>query len=75
MQPPLPSPAARLQTLRAAADTIVPADDYPGGWDGGVARLLELEGDRPELDSAIDELQAARRGLAARAALIPTDGR
>ena len=73
MQPPLSSPAARLETLRAAADTIVPADDYPGGWDGGVARLLELEGDRPELDGAIGWLEAAGfagRDPAARAALL-----
>lgn len=56
--------AARLETLRAAADTIVPADDWPGGWDGGVARLLELEGDRPQLDSVLDRLAAVE--LAAR---------
>ena len=53
MERPLLPRTARLETLRAAADTIVPPDDYPGGWDGGVARLLELEGDRPELDGAI----------------------
>lgn len=26
--------------LRALFDTVIPADDWPGGWDGGVRRLL-----------------------------------
>src|SRR5919107_3883621 len=73
MEPTRRTPAARLDTLRSAADTIVPTDDWPGGWDGGVARLLELEGDRPELDGAINQLEAAGfggRDPAARAALL-----
>lgn len=35
------------QTLQAAVDRIIPADDYPSGWEAGVgnffARLLERE--------------------------------
>jgi len=55
----------RLETLRAAVDTVVPADDWPGGWDGGVAELLEREGDavlgwaRPLLERAVEFLDAA----------------
>ena len=30
----------QIQTLHAAADRIVPADDYPGGWDLGVGDFL-----------------------------------
>ncbi len=29
------------RTLRAAVDRIIPADDYPGGWDAGVGAFLE----------------------------------
>jgi len=33
-------------TLRALFDTLVPPDDWPGGWEGGVKRLLrEHRGD------------------------------
>ena len=35
----------RLDTLRAAVDTVVPEDEWPAGWDGGVAVLLERDGD------------------------------
>ena len=38
---------AQTQTLHALINCIVPADDYPGGWDAGVgeylARLLTRE--------------------------------
>ena len=30
------------QTLRAAVNQIIPADDYPSGWDAGVGDYLEL---------------------------------
>ncbi len=37
----------QIQTLRAATDRIIPADDYPSGWEAGVGdfllRLLALE--------------------------------
>jgi choline dehydrogenase-like flavoprotein len=73
MEPPVRARSGRLETLRAAADTIVPTDDWPGGWDGGVARLLELEGDRPALDRVVGRLEAAGfagSDPAARAALL-----
>ncbi len=31
------------QTLRAAVDRIIPADDYPGAWDAGVGNYLEQQ--------------------------------
>lgn len=52
-------------TLQAAVDTIIPADDWPGGWDGGVSRLLAEHGDgfltelRPNLVLGCQALDAA----------------
>jgi choline dehydrogenase-like flavoprotein len=49
-------------SLRAAVDTVVPADEWPGGWEGGVAELLERDGDavlgwaRPLLERACARL-------------------
>ncbi|HWT25072.1 MAG TPA: GMC family oxidoreductase [Solirubrobacteraceae bacterium] len=55
-------------TLQAAVDAVVPADrTYPGGWDGGVAALLEHHGDvvlgwaGPALRRVTDALDAAAR--------------
>jgi choline dehydrogenase-like flavoprotein len=68
-----PLGAQALETLRAAVDTIVPADDWPGGWDGGVAALLDREGDavlawaRPLLERATERLDAAARERGTRA--------
>lgn len=33
-------------SLRALADIVVPTDDFPGGWNGGVGQMLEREWDR-----------------------------
>jgi hypothetical protein len=30
-----------IRTLRAAVNEIIPADDYPNGWDAGVGDYLE----------------------------------
>jgi hypothetical protein len=41
------------QTLRAAVDRIIPADDYPGAWQAGVGDYLERQFEkdlRPVLD-------------------------
>ncbi|GAA1974358.1 hypothetical protein GCM10009777_03540 [Microbacterium pumilum] len=38
------SPHAEERTLRALFDTVVPADHWPAGWDGGVERLLREHG-------------------------------
>lgn len=37
----------QLGTLQALVDTIIPEDDYPGGWDAGVGDYLlrQLESD------------------------------
>jgi gluconate 2-dehydrogenase subunit 3-like protein len=78
-----PLGAQALETLRAAVDTIVPADDWPAGWDGGVAALLDREGDavlawaRPSLERATERLDAAARQRGTRAfakARVPARG-
>lgn len=35
----------QLASIRALIDTIIPADEWPAGWAGGVRRLLEEHGD------------------------------
>jgi Gluconate 2-dehydrogenase subunit 3 len=49
------------QTLRAAADRIIPPDDYPGAWQSGVGDYLarQFEGD------LLSELDDYRSGLTA----------
>ncbi|RCK68879.1 hypothetical protein DT076_13195 [Desertihabitans brevis] len=52
------------QALRAAVDRIIPADEWPGGWDGGVGDYLaapgpDLDWARPLLDSLADRLEEA----------------
>ena len=48
MSAQLPLNGCQTDTLRAAIDRIIPADDYPGGWEAGVgdyfAHLLSREG-------------------------------
>ena len=34
---------AQRATLRALVDRLIPADDYPGGWDAGVADYLDRQ--------------------------------
>jgi hypothetical protein len=62
-------------TLRAAIDRIIPADDYPGGWEAGVGDYLarQFQGDlapyvptyRALLDALDQEARAAEnRGFA-----------
>jgi hypothetical protein len=52
------------QTLRAAVDRIIPADDYPGGWDSGVGEYLarQFKGD---LAPVFDEYCAGLTSLEA----------
>jgi hypothetical protein len=54
------------QTLRAAVDRIIPADDYPGAWEAGVGHYLarQFEGD---LASQLDLFCAGLEGLDAEA--------
>lgn len=61
-----------LATLRAVVDTIIPEDEWSGGWDGGVRRLIDEHGDgflsglRPSLFVACDALDTTaqlRHGL------------
>lgn len=35
--------AAALPALRAAVDRIIPADDWPAGWEGGVREYLSVD--------------------------------
>src|SRR5882724_6988958 len=49
------------QTLRAAADRIIPPDDYPGAWQSGVGDYLarQFEGDlRPVFEDYCNGLTA-----------------
>jgi len=68
----------QTQTLRAAVDRILPADDAPGGWEAGVgdyfAHLLTRESrflfpTRQGLDALDAEARSA--GAASLAALAP----
>jgi choline dehydrogenase-like flavoprotein len=36
--------ASEIETLKALVDTVIPADDWPAGWEGGVQRLLKEHG-------------------------------
>jgi hypothetical protein len=57
-------------TLRALIDRLIPADDYPGGWDAGVGDYLERQfaGDLSDvLDlyrSGLDALEVEARAKA-----------
>ena len=46
-------------TLHAAIDRIVPADEWPGGWDAGVGDYL----DRQFARDLADRVETYRRGL------------
>ncbi len=57
----------QLQALRAAADRIVPADDYPSAWEAGAetyfARLFAREPRfLPQYQAGLDALNAAAGG-------------
>ena len=54
--------------LRAAVDRVIPADEWPAGWKGGVGAYLagnaaELQWAADALGRLVDELE--RRGFAA----------
>ena len=53
--------------LRAAVDRVIPADEWPGGWEGGVGAYLaeygtELRWALDAMERLVDELK--RRGFA-----------
>ena len=53
--------------LRAAVDRVIPADEWPGGWEGGVGEYLaecgtELQWALDAMERLVDELK--RRGFA-----------
>lgn len=67
------------QTLRAAVDRIIPADDFPGGWDAGVGDFFALLLARepqflPAYRSGLDALEAeAQAASGAAFAGLPPD--
>jgi len=56
----------QIHVMRAAVDRIIPADDYPGGWEAGVGDyiLRQLQGD---LKSLLDSYRQGLDGLDAEA--------
>ena len=68
-------------TLAAAVDTVIPADEWPGGWEGGTAALIANEPDfvAPSMDvlgamaGALDA--EARRADGSTFAELPVDAR
>jgi hypothetical protein len=70
----------QLATLRALVDRIIPADDFPSGWQAGVGDYLarQFERDlRPQLDryrAGLDALDAeARASIGARFAELDAE--
>ncbi len=63
----LPLSEAQTATLRAAVDRIIPPDDWPAGWTGGVGGYLarQFAGDLAELIpvycAGLDALDATAR--------------
>ncbi len=59
-----------LDTLRAAIDRIIPADDFPGAWDAGAGDYIrrQLAGDlchlAPLMDAGLASLDAEARTVA-----------
>ena len=64
-----PLNSQQLQTLRSAVDRIIPADDYPSGWEAGVGDYLERLFAReprfvPVYQSGLDALEAKAQAAA-----------
>lgn len=63
----LPLTTAQTATLRAAIDRIIPPDEFPGGWEGGVGSYLarqftgDLAGLLPTYAAGLDALDHAAR--------------
>jgi hypothetical protein len=58
----------QLNTLRAIADRIIPADDSPSAWEAGVGDYLLKQFER-DLKDAVDLYRAGLNGLDAEALL------
>jgi hypothetical protein len=54
----------QMDVLRAAVDRIIPPDDFPGGWEGGVGSYLRGQFERdlkailPTYAAGLDSLEA-----------------
>jgi hypothetical protein len=53
---------SQLATLRALVDCIIPADDYPSGWDAGVGEYLARQFER-DLRSHVELYRAGLNAL------------
>jgi hypothetical protein len=53
---------SQLATLRALVDCIIPADDYPSGWDAGVGEYLARQFER-DLRSHVEFYRAGLNAL------------
>ena len=53
---------SQLATLRALVDRIIPADDYPSGWDAGVGEYLARQFER-DLRSHVELYRAGLNAL------------
>jgi hypothetical protein len=58
----------QLNTLRAIADRIIPADDYPSAWEAGMSDYLLKQFER-DLKGAVELYRAGLDGLDAEALL------
>ncbi len=61
--------ARQIETLRAAVNRIIPADDYPNGWEAGVGSYLAALFAReprfvPVYQSGLDEMDAQAQAVA-----------
>lgn len=62
----------QLNTLQSAVERIIPADDYPSGWDAGAGTYLRLlltreEQFAPVYQQGLDALEAEARASAGQA--------
>lgn len=67
--PVFDSPVFGSPTLRAAVDRVIPADEWPAGWEGGVAEYLATSRDLgwaiPLLSQLVDRLDRGARDAGA----------
>lgn len=66
------STAGMLATLRAAVDTVIPADGWPAGWEGGVGHLVD---EQLEAFPALDRVALFSGCAALDAAAVAANGR
>ena len=60
---------SELLTLESIVDRIIPADDYPSGWEAGVGDYIQLQLGR-ESSGFLSDLQAGLASIEAESQLI-----